>query len=456
MNSDKQPLPPASRLLTFVLLLLPLLILLPAFFGIPFASPQAEYTDLLVSHYPNALYLRRSLLQEGTIPLWSPTILSGYPFAANPLSGLWYPPGWLALLFPLNFGFTLLVGLHLIWGGVGMYRFLRREGLRHVSALFGSLSFALMPKLYAHYGAGHLTLLYAIAWTPWLLLAGRDKKRKWASGVVLALIFLADPRWAAYAGLLWLAYLLSYSQYNRKQKTLGVLTSLGITACLIAPLLVPLLEYTSLSTRSDLTPAEVFSHSLPPAQLLGLFFPSGGGSTEWVAYAGGAGLVFAVLALLLPRVRRKTRFWLWVAGLSLIFSLGSHLPGLALLARLPGLSLLRVPPRALFLLGTAFAALTGYVLEELLAETGDSFRRCSVNVGGIGRFSRALGGWHDRANGRTAPERCLGGRFFAVGCGVGYFRPGAAFSQGVVGGHFFGSGTRLERRRAPKFQRSLC
>src|SRR5512146_1150158 len=109
------------RILRAALFLLPILVLLPHLAEFPF-QPGATFSDLVVSHYPNALFLKRALLTWKTIPLWSPAILSGYPFAANPLSGLFYPPGWLALLFPLPLGFNLILVVHLIWGGAGMYR----------------------------------------------------------------------------------------------------------------------------------------------------------------------------------------------------------------------------------------------------------------------------------------------------------------------------------------------
>ena len=105
--------------------MVPILILLPGLLGFPY-PPQAEaYSDISVSHYPNALFLRKSIFQEHTIPLWSPTILSGYPFNANPLSGLWYPPGWLAIVLPIPLAFNVGIALHLLWAGIGMYLLLR-------------------------------------------------------------------------------------------------------------------------------------------------------------------------------------------------------------------------------------------------------------------------------------------------------------------------------------------
>ena len=87
--------------LVLILLALPLAVLVPGANGFPYPNDAARYSDVPISHYPNAIYFRRALLQEGRLPLWSPNILSGAPFAANPLAGMWYPPGWLVLALPL-------------------------------------------------------------------------------------------------------------------------------------------------------------------------------------------------------------------------------------------------------------------------------------------------------------------------------------------------------------------
>ena len=431
------------------LLLLPLLILLPSL-GQFVYQPGSSYSDLAISHYPNAVFLLNSLKSGQGIPLWSPAILSGYPFAANPLSGLWYLPGWLALLFPLPLGFNLVVAAHLLFGGFGTYLWLRSIGLKPWASLAGALVFETMPKLLAHFAAGHLTLVYAVAWTPWLLLAegAWRRRRGWlclwrAPGLVLGLIFLADVRWAAFAGILWVGYRWWGALSNRLGPAAGLkntgsntegeesplpplsrgektaspplirggkaishplirggkaishpligggkavsppltrgaggdslLTTLAdfllqlILALLIsAPLLLPLAEYTRLSTRSSLTPAEAFTLSLPPSRLLGLVFPDPGGYAEWVLYPGALGLVLTGVILFSPRLRRASRFWLWAALAALIFSLGSAIPFLPELARLPGISLLRVPPRALFVMGFAIAALVAFSVDALL------------------------------------------------------------------------------------------
>jgi hypothetical protein len=369
-----------SRLKSLWPLLLPVAFLLPGIQAFPYPSSQAAYSDLTITHYPNAQYLLQSLRTWQTIPLWSPTILSGFPFAANPLSGLWYPPGWLALALPLPLGFNLVVAAHLVWGGIGMYRLIRLEGLSHPAALFSGLAFACLPKMFAHYGAGHLTLLYAVPWTPWLLASQNSPNLNLGShnpefasrvspAVILAIIFLADVRWAIYAGGLWWGYALTYSQINSIVKTAkDLLLQTALAGLLAAPLLLPLVEYTRLSTRATLTMGDILAYSLPVPRLFGLFFPIFWSYHEWVLYPGGMVLVLSLAAILQGKASQRKRFWLAVFVLSMLFSLGAYLPGFSMLARLPGLDLLRVPARALFLTGIALAALAADGLDGLLSE----------------------------------------------------------------------------------------
>src|SRR3990170_1985629 len=114
---------------------------------VPFA-PRAPYSDLLITHLPNAAYIRDSLARYAQWPLWNAQILAGQPFAADPLAGMWYPPNLLLLprSVPLPFAFNLLFALHFAWAGYGLFRFLRGEGLDPGPALLGSLAFMGTPK----------------------------------------------------------------------------------------------------------------------------------------------------------------------------------------------------------------------------------------------------------------------------------------------------------------------
>jgi len=347
------------------LFLLPGLLLLPGLGGFPYPAGDAPYSDMAVTHFPNVVYLLGALREWQNIPWWSPTILSGYPFVANPLAGIWYPPGWLAYLFPLPAGFNLLVIVHLSWGGLGMYRLLRIEGLSRLAGLIGGLGFMLLPKSYAHYGAGHLTLLYAVVWTPWLLAEERHSRNwNWRPAVILALIALADPRWVMLAGVVWWGYGFTCShtgEYVKRLKQLALST--GLAVLLAAPLALPLFEYIQHSTRALMQSEDSQVYSLPLIRLLGLVFPDQGGFHEWMAYAGAVILLLAIFALFSRGNWRIKGFWCLCFGISLLFALGSSLPFGAWISQLPGLGWLRVPARALFLTGIAISALAGYGLE---------------------------------------------------------------------------------------------
>lgn len=371
-------------LLSLFPVLLPLLLIIPGLRGFPYPSAEAIYSDLTLTHYPYAVYLRQMLVEHGEAPLWSALLFSGSPFAANPLSGLGYVPGWLALILPLPLGFNALVLLHLLWGGAGMVFLLRSEGLEDGAAVFGGLAFTALPKFFAHYGAGHLTLLYAIPWTPWLLLASRAHlrqvpRRRWEPLVtweapLLALIFLADPRWALFAGLLWWGYALFGAFPGREaenaQRLLTRLAALSVqtvwAALLAAPLAIPLSEFTRLSTRSAMSPQDVLAFSLPWARTLGLVIPDFQGFHEFMLYAGQGLILLAALALIWGHNRRGRRFWLFVFAGSLLFAFGENLPWADWRSGLPLFSLLRAPSRALFLTGIALIMLAAGGLQATL------------------------------------------------------------------------------------------
>jgi hypothetical protein len=362
------------------------LLLLPGINAFPYPSATAAYSDITITHYPNAVFLRDSIVEYGQIPLWSPTILSGYPFFANPLSGLWYPLSWLALVLPLPFGFNLLTIVHLLIGGLGMYFFLRTLDRSHFAALFGALAFEAMPKIFAHYGAGHLTMVYAISLTPWLLLA---EARSWKSygifwlrqpGLVLALIALADPRWALYAGALWLAFSMAEGNQSWKSKFIWIGKHGLIAVALSAPLLLPLIEYSQLSTRANMQLADVLAFSLPPEGLLGILTAPFGAVHEWVAYPGIVVLMLAIGTALSPKKSMLDYLWIGVALFSLAFSSGQNLPWFEIIARLPGFSLLRVPPRIMPLASLPLIILATGAFQTFLQVNSDLNSRRRFNL----------------------------------------------------------------------------
>lgn len=378
MNRIKQALP-------FLLLILPLILYLP-FIGKVALPKGSPYSDLLISHLPNAIFIHRSIAQAHQVPLWNDTIMSGYPFFADPLSGLWYPLIWLANWIPLPAAFNLLFLLHLLWGGLGLFLFLKKEGMNQYAAMIAAISFECLPKTWAHFAAGHVTLVFACSWTPWLLLAARNRWQKSKSRfllttefLILAVIILCDIRWSVYAAGLWAIFSIREAILNRaknNQKTLlavlisiaHMVTQLLISSLLTAAFILPFLEFVSLSSRSSLPPLQNLFLSLPPLNLFNLFVPAIGGYAEWVLYLGGLGIFSLLLCLFNKALRKQTSFWLVTFGICLLLSLGANIPGLSILFSLPVLNLLRVPARINFLTGMIACILIGYSINWFLAE----------------------------------------------------------------------------------------
>ena len=84
-----------SRCLAYGLLLFPLALLLPYLGDFLFPPGDASFSDMVISHYPAAVTLKRLILEYGQILLCSPHLLSGAPLAADPLYNLYYPTAWL-------------------------------------------------------------------------------------------------------------------------------------------------------------------------------------------------------------------------------------------------------------------------------------------------------------------------------------------------------------------------
>jgi hypothetical protein len=124
--------------------------------------------DALAYFYPNLALLGESL-RAGRVPLWNPILFAGAPFLANPQTGVFYPPNWLAAMLPAATAYSWAVVLHALVGAMGAYAFGRRAlRLGATGALATALVFAFGGFFSAQ--AVHLNQMAAAAWLPWLLL----------------------------------------------------------------------------------------------------------------------------------------------------------------------------------------------------------------------------------------------------------------------------------------------
>ena len=354
----------------------------------------ARYSDAVTSHWPAALFLRESVLERQKFPLWRGTTMAGAPFAANPLNKTAYPLQWLALLFPPSLHLNIQIVLHLLIAGAGMWRWARSLGLRPEAAGLSALAYAFGPRLIGHTGAGHLDLLYAAAWLPWLMGSvavlpsppaplpqgeGRRKRSiiealelRQSAKVALfgGLLFLADTRISLFAFPLAGAYHVYGMARDGQWKRMLWLIPAGVVFLLLtASVTVPLIGWSPYLSRAGLTAHEAGVFSLEPAQFIGLILPPQSGSIETLTYVGLPILALACLAVLV--MRQRLMFWLFALLLACWYALGENgLLWTSLVKIVPALLWFRVPSRAWFVVALVLPLLAGYGLQWLMRRAG--------------------------------------------------------------------------------------
>jgi hypothetical protein len=283
-----------------------------------------------------------------------------------------------------------------VWlAGCGVYALLRAWQVERLAAFAGALTWMATPKLFAHLGAGHVGMVEAVAWMPWALLAShrlvehrRAMDAIWL-GAVWAIQFLADPRTSLYTVMLTVTYLVAAFVFTTRIQSpvgggrrsvliswcLGVLVASMSFAVLSAALWLPLAEFIRLSNRGALALAEAAEWSLPFRQLVGVMLANWSGFHEWTVYVGILPLLLAVVGCQRRNAGRGGQNWLpsfllLALVLAALYSLGTNGPLFPLLFRLvPGLSFLRVPPRAWFIVALATACLCAFGVEAMMRRT---------------------------------------------------------------------------------------
>ena len=339
----------------------------------------------------------REEILAGRLPLWNPYNYCGMPFAANPQVALFYPPTWLYLIEPVAQAHKHLIVLHLWMSGAFMYLFLRQIRLAQFAALIGALPYMLGNYAMANAAVGHLTVLFTMAWLPLIvLLFDRGLiQRSWrmmiACGAAMAAQLLAgEPQTTYYTALLLALYgLVRLIRPTPTVRWLDIqalgfwivgLTIVAMVAATVAAIqLVPSAELAMHSDRSasDFTFAALFS--FPPDGLISWIIPWRGTSGfaldgtslrarmawEWPCYAGIFTLIMAAVSLVV-RGAPPLRAVRIVAIVALLLMLGRYTPLYRVLFEwLPGVSLFRVPARALVLLHWSIAVMSGFGVDHL-------------------------------------------------------------------------------------------
>jgi hypothetical protein len=336
----------------------------------------------LLQFFPWREFAKQTVL-DGFLPLWNPGLGMGAPLLANAQSALLYPPNWILLIVPVEYGQGLLMVAHLLWAGIGMVKLSRRLGIGRLGQAVAGLAFMLSGYLAAR--AWFLTVNASAAWLPWIILAGEDSIRR-GKGLfsvpltaALCLQWLAGHWQTAWYTWLILAGWMATRAFSRRPAWKHALAAgLRLLACSLfafalgAVQFLPTVGYWWHSQRSAGTdPAAALSYSFWPWHLITLIAPGFFGNPVHGDYWGFAnywedavyiGLWPAGLACLAVwhKFHRKGidgfpyGYLLALLPLSLVLALGVNTPVFPFLYQsVPTFNLFQAPAR--IMIGFVFA-----------------------------------------------------------------------------------------------------
>ena len=292
--------------------------------------------------------------EYGKYPLWLPWIFSGLPsvHSFQNISDFYFPNSIIQIVKWLGFsGFWNYI-LHFILAGMGVFVLLSQLGTNRLSALFGGLSFALMPYLITMVVHGHGSQMMTTAWIPWVIwaiLKLYNKVNLTNIGILGLLVGLQLQRahaqiayytWMA-AGLLILMLLWNIhgSQANKSKWLIYTGVGLVLGLCMAMWIYLPALNYAPYSIRGagggggtgfEYATAWSFSFGEMSTFFIPSFYGFGGpaywGNMPFTDYPNYMGIIILTLAIIGVIFYEKKIKWFFVitAVLALVISFGKH------------------------------------------------------------------------------------------------------------------------------------
>ncbi len=336
------------------------------------------------------------MARSGQLPLWNPYMLCGYPLLGTLQVCFFYPLSLIHYLLPFGLAFNYYSILHYFLAAVFMYWLMRHFKLPRPSSFLAGSVFAFSG--YSLSMTNMNTTLSSFIWAPLLLLfydrcvrSGACFTKDWlVLGILFSVQFLGgEPTIIYLTTLFLLAYGLVENQrslISALKNMIGLILALILAGGLTAVQLFPFMETAMLSLRVLKTDYLFISlRSFPPRELINFVLPFFFGNLlrdgsflpvllgikfqAWILspYMGFFPLFFAFLPLIRGRDRRIILFWAAVI-FSFLMAFGRFTPVYGFFFKfLPGLSLIRYPPKYLFLAVFLLSMLCGFGHEAALA-----------------------------------------------------------------------------------------
>jgi hypothetical protein len=342
-----------------------------------------------------------TLVHFHQIPLWDPYKCGGIPEIGEPQTRIVNPFFVLYLIFGVVTGMHLEIILHLALAFSGGYLLGRLMGLRPLAALATAAIFPSTSWFYLHAAEGHHTFLAAayfpwIAATFWLSVDRRSWTASVATGLIVALTFLAGVVYTAiWAGLivLTLAIGLALTRLSLRPLVSGFIVAIsgaGFAAIKLLPALEMFRKYPRLGLSGEYNPWWIFPQLVFARDQD--ILRQGIWSFGFHEYGAYISIPFVLLALIgVFGSRLSSLPWILLAALFLALYRGDTGPYSiwGLLRRFPffgGLNGMRLPARSLIGLVFSVAVLAGLGSEVLCSTMGrwGSIVVIALLLGGLG------------------------------------------------------------------------
>ncbi|HUE84324.1 MAG TPA: YfhO family protein [Pyrinomonadaceae bacterium] len=322
---------------------------------------------------------------------WDLRIWGGFPALADPQLMMWYPPAWFFSLFGAH-GYQPFVLAAFVLASSFTYGYVYTLTQSWLGAFVSGAIYGLGAFMVTH--LGHATVIHAAAWLPLVLWAlAMTQRTKTAYGWFLittfAVAFCAlagHPQIFVYMLCVATAYVLvtgSRAALGRWRYYGMCFVAMVLGTGLTALQLWPLAELAPLSWRAALTFAEFVAYELPLRQIPVLVFPylyggspdsfyavpyfgawpssaDGWGAGELSGYVGLLSLILAAVGSVVHWRNIEARFWLVVALVAFLLTLGQATPLAIFIYQLPVLNLFRAPARHFMEMTFAISVLAGF------------------------------------------------------------------------------------------------
>jgi hypothetical protein len=347
------------------------------------AGRSLFFRDLSRQFFPFRRFVVEGLL-SGELRFWNPLVHEGEPLSVPPIS---YPLDLLHVLVPNEWGFSLLLALHVPLAALAFLVLSRGLGLVPVAAGCGAFVYALggfclsSVNLYIH--------LQAMAWAPLvvagMLRAARGGPRDWATGGVLTALALSTTGAEIVAQAALFAIVLCLSR--RLRGLWRLLVVLGLAAGLAAPTLLVVRDLVAHSARAaGFEMWEVLGFSVHPVTLLQVLIagllgdPSNLADRFWGVrffkafpyflslYLGAA--AFSAAAVGARYGRRFGGRLVLLALVAVVVTLGSHARLDLVVEVFPALKAFRYPAKVFFTAHLCMAVLVALGLDALARDVG--------------------------------------------------------------------------------------